>query len=72
VFLQKYRGMGISRFYIIILLKKNHGICLRDHRPGSQHRSVGVVHGLLNSDQRGPSPCRSMAQIGRAKGYGFF
>jgi hypothetical protein len=70
--LQKYRGMGISRFYGIILLKKNHGIGPWDRRPDAQHRSVAVVHGLLNADQCGLSPCRSAAQIRRVKGYGFF
>jgi hypothetical protein len=64
--------MGISGFYGIILLKKNHGIGLRDRRPGAQHRSVGAVHGLLNLDQHGSSPCRSAAQSRRTKGYGFF
>jgi hypothetical protein len=63
VFLQKYSGMGISGFYKIILLKKNHGIGPRDYRPGAQCRSVGAVHGLLNPDQRGPLPCRSVALI---------
>jgi hypothetical protein len=64
--------MGISGFYRIIVLKKNLGIGLRDRRPGAQHRSVGAVHGLLNPDQRGPSPSGSAAQIRRVKGYGFF
>jgi hypothetical protein len=72
VFLQKYHGMGISGFYRIILLKKNHGIGPRDRRPGAQYRSVGAVHSLLNPDQRGLSPCRYAAQIRRAKGYAFF
>jgi hypothetical protein len=70
--LQKYRDLGIFGFYGIIFLKKNHGIGPQDRRPGAQQRSVGAVHGLLNPDQRGPSPYRSAAQIRRAKGYGFF
>jgi hypothetical protein len=61
--------MGIFGFYGIILLKKNHGIGPQDHGPGAQHRSVGVVHDLLNLDQRGLSPCRFAIQIRRAKGY---
>jgi hypothetical protein len=64
--------MGISGFYRIILLKKNHGIGTRDRMPGAQHRSVGAVHGLLNLDQHGSSPCRFASQIKRVKGYGFF
>jgi hypothetical protein len=64
--------MGNSGFYRIILLKKNHGIGPRDRRPGAQHRSMGAVHGLLNLDQRGTSPCKFVARIRRAKGYGFF
>jgi hypothetical protein len=72
VCLQKYDGMGISGFHEIILLKKNHEISPRDSRPGAQRCSVGAVHGLLNLEQRGPSLCRSAAQIRRVKGYVFF
>jgi hypothetical protein len=60
--------MESSEFYRIILLKKNHGTGPRDRRPGAQHHSVGTVHGLLNPDQHGSSPCRSTAQIRRVKG----
>jgi hypothetical protein len=63
--------MGNSRFYRIILLKKNHEIGPQDRRPGAQHRSVGAVHSLLNPNQCGSSPCRSTAQIRRAKEYWF-
>jgi hypothetical protein len=70
--LQKYRGMGISGFYGIILLKKNHRKGPWDRTLGAQLCSVGAVHGLLNPDQRGSLPCRSAAQIRRAKGNRFF
>jgi hypothetical protein len=70
VFLQKYHGMGFSGFYGIFLLKKNHRIGPRDHRPGAQHLSVGAVHSLLNLDQRWSSPCRSAAQIRGRRGLG--
>jgi hypothetical protein len=32
---------------------------------------VGAVHGLINPDQCGSLPCRSVAQIRRVKGYSY-
>jgi hypothetical protein len=36
--------MGISRFYEIILLKKNHGISSCDYRPRPWRQSTGSWH----------------------------
>jgi hypothetical protein len=66
--LEKYDVLGFSKFFGIILLKKNHGIGPRGRGPGAQRLSVGAVHGLINLDQRGSLPCRSVAQIRRVKG----